>query len=415
MAEKTIPTEINENLRGLLEKLRDARARADERAEVTHERFNVFTTLLEAHDEVRLHTRFLACLLDTKGSHGCHRLFLDLFFVTLKESPGLNQNSEEVSLEITDRENFWTVENEVTRDKVGRIDILLEQKAFGIAIENKIYAGEQELQIARYADYLSEKFGSNAMVIYLTCYGDPSETNDGRQYIRISYANHILNWLEKCLRETFNIIPVNQVLLQYRQVVRILTGKTTESTTMKELTDFIAHYPDLLRYREQIIDSLNEARARVLDSLAGQISQHLKPGYITSLHNNRGFGDSDGTLVIKPPPTSAVQNAPFKICIQNWTVGKTLLIGIETTKENAKTYQNIFNEMNSKLATLGYCPRGYDTWPIGWHDLIKPINDELIATIGKNSFLDTASKLYIDINNNIDAIEKAYQAAIIPH
>lgn len=412
MANKPIPPDTLEHLRSLLERLREARARADERAKATHERFNVFTTLLEAHDEVRLHTRFLNGLLDTKGSHDCGRLFLDLFFATLKELPAFDHEDEQIFFNPVKPENVWTVENEVTRTGVGRIDILLEQQIFGIAIENKIYAGEQELQIARYAGYLSTKFGSNAMVLYLTRHGEKSNTHDGNRYLRISYAEHILAWLDKCLRETFNIIPVNQVLLQYRQVVRGLTRKTTGSAAMKEITDFIAKNTDLIRYREQIISALNEARARALDGLADEISLHLKPNYGTSLRNNSRFGGTgDGTLVLQPLTTSALKNAPFNVCIQNWSERNILLIGIETTKENAQIHQHLFIELNGKLAALGYCPQGYETWPIGWHNLIDPFGDDVIASIGKSSFLDTATKLHADIKTHVEAIEKAYKEA----
>src|SRR5438046_832839 len=89
MNEPTFPTRALEQL---LEMLREAETRADERSKVTHERFNVFTTLLEAHDEVRLHTRFLHCLLDPKGCHDCESLFLDLFSATLAEFPGVNHD-----------------------------------------------------------------------------------------------------------------------------------------------------------------------------------------------------------------------------------------------------------------------------------------------------------------------------------
>lgn len=241
MSESTFPTH---ELEQLLETFREAQARADERAKVTHERFNVFTTLLPAHDEVRLHTRFLHCLLNPEdGSHDCGARFLNLFFATLKERPGLDNDGNAVSIDFPPPDKSWTVKKEDPHAEVGRIDILMTHPRFGVAIENKIYAYEQDLQIKRYADFLSEKYGPNGRVIYLTRFGDKSQTHDGRPYIRISYADHILTWLEKCLRETHDIIPINQVLQQYRAVVRGLTGKTIESATMKEITEYIARIP----------------------------------------------------------------------------------------------------------------------------------------------------------------------------
>jgi hypothetical protein len=70
----------------VLQLLREAQHRSDEHAKATHARFNVFTTLLAPNDEVRLHTRFLHCLLNPKGAHDCGPLFLRLFFETLRDA-----------------------------------------------------------------------------------------------------------------------------------------------------------------------------------------------------------------------------------------------------------------------------------------------------------------------------------------
>ena len=41
--------------------------------------FNLFTTLLNKGDEVRLHSRFIASLLNPKGLHYQDSLFLEIF------------------------------------------------------------------------------------------------------------------------------------------------------------------------------------------------------------------------------------------------------------------------------------------------------------------------------------------------
>ena len=92
----------------------------------SHERFNVFTTLLDAHDEVCLHTRFLHCLLDPKSCHDCNSLFLGLFFETLTELPCEDHDGGPVTLNLPTSKQLWTVEIEGPRDGVGRIDLLLK-------------------------------------------------------------------------------------------------------------------------------------------------------------------------------------------------------------------------------------------------------------------------------------------------
>src|ERR1019366_5156742 len=131
MAEPINQPEALEQLRGLLELLQEARIRTDERARATHGRFNVFTTLLAAHDEVCLHTRFLHCLLDPRGCHDCGSLFLDLFCSMLKEHPGVGHNDAAFPIEIPPSDAPWKVEKEVTRFGFGRMDLLLERPGLG--------------------------------------------------------------------------------------------------------------------------------------------------------------------------------------------------------------------------------------------------------------------------------------------
>jgi hypothetical protein len=122
-------------------------------------------------------------------------------------------------------------------------------------------------------------------------------------------------------------------------------------------------------------------------------------------------------LEIQPPATSALKEAPFKIYFQHWEEEKVLLIGIETTIELAQTHQRLFTEMKDKLSAQGYnTDRTLKTWPIGWHNLINPFDDAVIATIRKTSFANTASKLITDIQSYIQALERAYKDArsVIP-
>jgi hypothetical protein len=67
--------QIFSTLQQLRQLLAIAQARAEERGRTTHERFNVFTTLLDAHDVVRLHTVLLHNLLNPAGTHDCVTFF----------------------------------------------------------------------------------------------------------------------------------------------------------------------------------------------------------------------------------------------------------------------------------------------------------------------------------------------------
>ena len=422
MAEPTISSSALQQFRSLLDVLREAQARADEHAKATHERFNVFTTLLEAHDEVRLHTRFLCCLLDPEGYHDCGSLFLDLFLETIEKIPGLtNDKAKEALLALPDCKQPWTVTNESPQGEFGRIDLLLEQKQprFGIAIENKIYAGEQPKQIERYAKFLASRFGhSDWRVIYLTLHGEESETGEGQPYIRISYAKHILAWLDKCLEKTYHIVPINQVILQYREVVRSLTGNI-EPVYMKPIADFITQNPDLIRFRKQLDEGINEACASYFERLANEIEKGLRNDFQVRLYGPErfGFGEYDKLII-------TTQNMPFEICLEDdrcekHVADRILALGIfvDPKKTPLSTEaKDILKQMYNLLKTDADAEgidqhKPNDLWPTGWRNIIENLDDAGLAKLIKTPVSETASKICDDIRSYVKQLQEVYSKA----
>jgi PD-(D/E)XK nuclease superfamily len=408
--------------------LTDARRRSEERAKATHERFNVFTTVLGATDEVRLHTRFLYCLLNPAGLHDCGPLFLDLFFATLKEMHGVDHDGNAALFEPAAREKAWEVEKEASRGDHGKIDLLLETQGFGIAIENKIYAYEQEDQLVRYARYLSDKYGNAFRVIYLTLDGKKSGTHRGIPYLRISYAEHILQWLEKCLCATYHIIPINQVLLQYREVVRHLTGKTLESAAMKPIYDFIYHHPEIIRFRKEIDIGIVTARETFLDHLAVGIIQNLQKEFQVRLRPNlvqgRFGADPNGALIIALRQDSPLRHAPFEIWVEHIAKWNGLMVGIEAKYDKPPLSADdrlLFTQMNLILERDAKTRGDHKAdphelwdgtyWPVGWHDLIYTHIDERLATLIETPLHQTVSKECDNIRSYIRLLEQVYVEA----
>jgi hypothetical protein len=421
MPQVAISEDALEHLRNVAEMIEQARVSEDDFAKARNERFNIFTTLLKAHDEVHLHTRFLHCLLDPNGYHDCGSRFLELFFDTLVERPGLDHNGESTSLNCPRLSKQWTVEKEASRPPCGQIDILIEQsRLFGIALENKIYAGEQSKQLECYAEYLSEKFGSNALLLYLTLDGKKSDTHKGTvPYLRISYADHILPWLDKCLWETSRIIPINQVLLQYREVVRQLTGKTIRANAMKEITRFILSNPDIIRHRAQIVEAINAARVDFLDDLAAGITHELKSrGHAVALEKR--FGEQDGALIISPLASSGLSRLPVKIWVENWKmviVGIKIPLGYKTLPSMAQQHllEEMCRIMDKNLESGSSRKVGVnEAWPTGYYELFNPLSDgELFSLINKNTAV-AASEMCDAICSHIELLEQAYVKASSP-
>ena len=420
MSETSINASVLEEFRLVAKMIAEVSIRADAHAKATYQRFNVFTTLLSSHDEVRLHTRFLHCLLDPHGFHDCESLFLNLFFATLNEMPGVDHDGNAALFELPATGKTWKVEKEASRGFHGRIDLLLETQAFGLAIENKIYGYEQVDQLARYGRYLRGKYKNAFRVIYLTLDGKESSTHGGIPYLRISYAEHVLAWLEKCLRETYHIIPISQVLVQYREVVRKLTGKTIESAAMKPISDFIFEHPDVIRYKNEIDAAIQPARYTFLDRLAAGIISELQGEFQVRLRSNLDQGrfgvDKNGALIITPPLESLLRQHHFEIWVESmhqW--GNALIVGIESkyekdplSAENSRLLRQMDLILRRENERANPLPTWSGThWPTGWHSLIHPINDEKLASLLETPIPKTVSKVCEDIRDQIKLLERA--------
>lgn len=412
MSEIVIPPDALEHYRLVAKTIEDARVSAEVHSKLRHERFNVFTTLLKEHDEVRLHTRFIHCLLDPKGNHDCGSRFLELFFETLADHPGLD-HADQKKLLPARPPNQWVVQREASRSPYGQIDVLLEQaNCFGIAVENKIYANEQHEQLESYWKYLTEKFGENAILLYLTIHGKKSEANKiNFSYVRISYVEHILAWLDKCLWETTRITAINQVLLQYREVVRQITGKTASANTMNDIIKFISKNPDILRYRAQMNQAIDVKRQQFLNELAELIVKELRSKRYV-IEGSTLFGRMGEAIIITPLPNTNLNQLGFKVWIEHFRV---LIIGLKFPngyKVLPPEHCQILDAMN---VILDKSPKSrelrYWEWNEGWptqsFKLIDQYDDIQLADLIRQGAADTASELCGTIYSCIELLEKA--------
>jgi hypothetical protein len=416
MSSDTLPTPTELlPFRQIAKRLSEAHIRADERAKVTHEHFNVFTTVLKASDEVRLHTRFIHCLLDPKGSHDCGTLFLNLFFETLNRLPGLNHDGEQSTFGVPDKNLVWTVHKEAFRADFGQMDILLECKGHGIAIENKIDANEHRMdQLISYANYLeSHSSVVSPLVIYLTLHGKESYTAGDKSYLRISYAVHILEWLEKCLQATYQIIPINQVLLQYRQVVRQITNKTLNAESMKEIVKFVRDNPDIIRFRSEIADAANEAIQQIWNEIEGKIRKSCPKGYAIRVGNpypgGRFGNETSDVLIITALDGSVLWNAPFEIWIEHDNIdnsGENGELGIGVRQSTDPIPNDLIKAL--KEVNVPGNVEDENRYPLGCRTIMRGLDDKNILVSAER--LDT-DIIWEYVNN----VEKAFRECTDQH
>ena len=201
------------------------------------EAFNVFEVLRLQRDEVRLHSSFIATLLDPKGPHGLKTKLLESFLRVMK-AEGILNDLNKVHVE---REMFI---GQITKsgEEGGRMDIvLIDKHKNAIVIENKIDARDQPKQLLRYNNYCKKHF-NNYRIYYLTKWGvAPSEDTCGGRFFEswtASYIEDIIPWLDDCIVLSKIIRPVNETIIQYRSnLIEILNIMSQNSK--KELLSIV--------------------------------------------------------------------------------------------------------------------------------------------------------------------------------
>lgn len=183
------------------------------RKEAPH--YNLFEVLRIRHYEVKVHTPFLANLLNPYGSHSQGRIFYDSFFRNM-----LGEEADEhTHIEVRREE----------RNDFGQIDIEIRYRVEGrsrsVVIENKIYHHDGEKQLWRYYQALRARGMTDAdlRLVYLTLDGkDPDVQSMGYTpptlLTCISYRLHIAQWLSALQPE----LPENAVYHTIRQYIKTI-------------------------------------------------------------------------------------------------------------------------------------------------------------------------------------------------
>lgn len=276
---------MSNNIKELLSQLLPLHHAEQERLKKEKEEgrcFNVFSALNMCSDEVRLHSRLLATLLNPKANHGLENEFLKLFLIALGLPEDYITHCKEQIVERTI--------GEVTETTGGRIDIILEDRGHAVIIENKIYAGDQPNQLLRYYNYGVKQFGENNFkLVYLTLNGsEPSSDSLGGghfEFLKLSYAQDILGLLDR-LMTTYPQKPVHRTIKDYITIIKQLTHQDMDTKYQQSIIEEAIKYDN--------IDVTSE-----LLLLQKQIGDKLRSDYIIKPLKGLGFNerqDDNGAL-----------------------------------------------------------------------------------------------------------------------
>jgi hypothetical protein len=245
--------------------------------------FNIFDVLQLSRNEVRLHSAFIAELLNPSGSHGLGDKFLKAFVETVFGNRDQKFSGNDFIKRFDTKSAMVKTEHSIGSinekgDEGGRIDLFIKDKNNNaIIIENKIDAYDQSNQLIRYRNY-AEKEKLNYKLLYLTKYGSPASENsagkDAKYYIPISYRQDIFSWLNKCISISALIPPVRETIYQYiinlKEILNIM-----DENNMNKIVN-VATEKKYLNAALDIINNGDEIKAQIRRNFIQELEEKAK-------------------------------------------------------------------------------------------------------------------------------------------
>lgn len=232
--------------------------------------FNVFYIQGIASDEVKV-CRFIRELLDPIGSHGQGTIFLKSFVKIVLKLEEIFSDDDYSKARVTREEKI---------DEDRRIDLVIRIKDRILPIEVKVFAKDQKDQFFDYYNY-AVSMDPKTKIYYLTLRGDdPSDVSKKslkeEQYECISFSDEILKWLDECIRaeELLQMYPVKEVLIQFRSIIRDLTGMQKGKLRM-EIKEKIESSYDSVMAALQISNALADVKADKMKEVLGCIKAYM--------------------------------------------------------------------------------------------------------------------------------------------
>ena len=324
------------------------------------ENYNLFSILSIERYELK-HSALIANLLDPKGSHGCGDAFLRAFFeIALKD---LAYPFEDCTLPDSYTE-YYT--GPIAGDTGGRIDILVKSSRYGLIIENKIYAGDQDKQLIRYDNYGKETFGADGyLLVYLTLYGyDASKESTATKsaeevgYLRLSYAEDILRWLEQCVRLADNKPLVRESLNQYIRTIKQLTYQDMNQENIQTIIDLAVDHPEVVA---------------TLSSKRDAIAEGIREKYIFAKLEK--YADQKGWLYDDSESSYNEEEPKIRLRKEGWDGSIIISADSENKKSNYGWWMNLWIGIDSKVTgakKLACLEKQSPEYPMGWEYLTTP-------------------------------------------
>jgi len=385
--------------------------RAEEIKFLKGEAFNIFTVLNIESDEVNLHNRFLAELLDPKGSHQLGSVFLNLFFNYILDSKTLSLTDEKKEIIISMQSStnhvvteYWLGTKNTVELNGGSLDICIISPSGQIRIENKIYAGDQHSQIARYChDHTSKR----NIVLYWNLFGTDAssesqlEMKKGSDYFILSHYTDTLNWLDLCIKEASNFPILRETIKQYHLLIQKLTYQNQSSQMKNELIQLLLENKENYLAAKNISEHLIQAQQSIYTNILDNLDAIFSTSNLTKMERSRSMRSDGGFLpLIRLMLNNMFFDVGLNIELDN---SYCFFCVIEVGKNRSYTGINKWEKLNELahfLNTKNYQTRRANS-RTGWSlsgtyyftnhfnflnyiELSEPLRKELISDISKD-------------------------------
>lgn len=376
------------------------------------ESFNLFKILRSSSDEVRLHSRFLAELLNPYGSHGKGSVFLKHF---------CNDVLHDISFDL----KAVTVEKEWND-----IDILIRnQNGQSIIIENKVYAGDQENQLNRYFKLVNDlNFNAqNITLVYLSLDGKKASEQSVKglnphilenNYYPVSYKLHISNWLKNCRKEAVDHPELRESISQYLDLVAELTHTKQSDELMNELELWFEQ--ELINKDSNpvaLLDAVNLAKenyhSKKLHALQQAILSRISA--VVEINEFDSISDLNGCLEV------VARNSSFNIWLYPFNGQKRNKLQVGFTSNHGTGYFNIWCSQQGDSDIYDNACRilskehssfnRRNKWSAGWKYLSDPIvlsesTDENLRKLSKDDYIEAlADKIASELNGLVSSLQ----------
>lgn len=366
-------------IENLLSNVDSIRENADEISRLKGENFNIFSVLRRERDEVVVHNRFIAELLNPKGSHGLGNTPLNYFLEHLQALPRYEELSKEKQdfINTLDSEQF-NVKAEhylgaINKDqtKGGYVDVALLSMQGNIFIESKIDAGEQNQQLLRYHN---DSQNIPNVICYLTLNGKKGYSAKGlkvdEDYIRLSYEADIIQWLTKVNKYAYDFPILRETITQYIHLIKKLTGQLYTQQMQDNLIRLIGKNAENYKAAKLIHDNFQK-----VDKLAlADFFERLEKIVDTKFDRFKDNRDDSGFATLS---SVVIGGKDYSIGVQIELRNQYLFIcAIEKKQKRAQINKNQeFDDLANKLLNsfsdefnvkrLSYCLVG--TFDISFH------------------------------------------------